>query len=234
MTEWSTEIASSGEDAVIRGEQLENVMDMKFADAIWLLLTSEKPGPKESDLFNTVLSSSIDHGVGNPSTVSARTVQSGGNDMNTSVAAGILALGDKHGGAIEDGMKILQSNKTAQEIVNEYLENGEKIPGLGHKVYDETDPRAEKIFEKAKQLGLAGKYTEKMKKIQEIFAEEKVPLVINVDGAISGVMSDLGWDYRLGKGLFIIARTPGLVAHVREEMDEKDFRRENGEYKGEK
>ena len=234
MTEWSTEIASSGENAKIRGKQLENVMDMEFADAIWLLLTGEEPGPEESDLFNTVLSSSIDHGVGNPSTVSARTVQSGGNDMNTSAAAGVLALGDKHGGAIEEGMKILQSDKTAEEIVQEYLENGEKIPGLGHKVYEDKDPRAEKMFRKAKDLGLSGQYMEKMKKIQEVFAEKKVSLVMNVDGAISGVMSDLGWDYRLGKGLFIIARTPGLVAHVREEMDEQDFRREDGEYVGEK
>lgn len=233
MTEWKTEIASSGKNAKIRGKDLENVMDMEFADAIWHLLTGEEPGPEESDLFNTVLSSSIDHGVGNPSTVSARTVQSGGNDMNTSVAAGVLALGDKHGGAIEEGMKILQSEKTAEEIVEQYLENGEKIPGLGHKVYDDEDPRAEKMFQKAKDLGLAGQYTEKMKEIQKIFAEKKIPLVINVDGAISGVMSDLGWDYRLGKGLFIIARTPGLVAHVREEMDEDDFRREDSEYVGE-
>lgn len=233
MTEWRTEIASSGENAKIRGEKLETVMDMEFADAIWLLLTGEEPDPDESDLFNTVLSSSIDHGVGNPSTVSARTVQSGGNDMNTSVAAGVLALGDKHGGAIEEGMKILQSDKTAEEIVKEYLENEQKIPGLGHKVYDEKDPRAEKMFQKAEELGLSGEYTEKIKEIQEIFAEKKVPLVINVDGAISGVMSDLDWDYKLGKGLFIIARTPGLVAHVREEMDEEDFRRENGEYVGE-
>ncbi|EGQ42718.1 MAG: citrate synthase [Candidatus Nanosalina sp. J07AB43] len=109
MSEWETDISSSGRDAVIRGEDLEDVMDMDFADAIWLLLKGEKPSEKESKIFNTILSSSIDHGVGNPSTVSARTVQSGGNDMNTSVAAGVLALGDKHGGAIEECMRILQS-----------------------------------------------------------------------------------------------------------------------------
>ncbi|AOV95444.1 hypothetical protein AQV86_06035 [Nanohaloarchaea archaeon SG9] len=233
MTEWRTEIASSGEDGKIRGQDMEKVMGMEFADAIWLLLKGEEPGAEESQLFNTVLSSSIDHGVGNPSTVSARTVQSGGNDMNTGVAAGVLALGDKHGGAIEEGMKTLQSQKTPEEIVEEHLERGEKIPGLGHKVYDDRDPRAEKIFQKAENLGLKGEYAEKMKEIKNVFAEKKIPLVINVDGAISAVMSDLDWDYRLGKGLFIIARTPGLVAHVREEMDEDDFRREEGEYIGE-
>lgn len=233
MTDWETEVASSGEDAGIRGVDLEEVMDMDFADAIWLVLKGEEPSQKESELFNTILSSSIDHGVGNPSTVAARTVQSGGNDMNTSVAAGVSALGDKHGGAIEDAMKMLQQEKDAEKVVENALEDGEKIPGLGHKVYDHKDPRAEKIFSKAEELGIAGELVEKMRDIQKVFAEEKVGLVINVDGAIGGVMSDLGWDYRLGKGIFIIARTPGLVAHVREEMDEEDFRREDGDYVGE-
>lgn len=233
MTDWKTEVSSSGENSVVRGVPREEIMDMDFADAIWLTLMGEKPSEKESEIFNTVLSSSIDHGVGNPSTVSARTIQSGGNGMNASVAGGVLALGDKHGGAIEEGMKILQSEKTAKEIVEEYLEKGEKIPGLGHKVYQEEDPRTQKIFQKAQELGVTGEYTQKMKDIQKEFADRKVKLVINVDGAISGVMSDLGVDYRLGKGLFIIARTPGLVAHVREEMDGEDFRREDGEYVGE-
>ena len=209
-------------------------MEMGFADAIWLLMKGEKPSEKESEIFNMVLSSSIDHGVGNPSTVSARTVQSGGNDMNTSVAAGILSLGDKHGGAIEECMEILQSEKSAEEIVEEYLENGDKIPGLGHKVYDDEDPRTAEIFEKAEELGLTGKHVEKMKDIQDVFADRKVRLVLNVDAGIAALMSDLGWEPELGKGFFIISRTPGLVAHVREEMDEPDFRREEGEYKGEK
>jgi len=231
--EWKTSISSSGEEAVIRGEKLEQVMDMDFADTIWLLLKGNKPTEKESELFNTILSSSIDHGVGNPSTVSARTVQSGGNDMNTSVAGGILSLGDAHGGAIEECMQILQSQKTAEEIVEEYLENGDKIPGIGHKVYDDVDPRAQKMLQKAEKLGLSADHVKKMKEIKQVFSEKKVNLVMNVDGAIAAVMSDLGWEPELGKGFFIIARTPGIVAHVREEMDEPDFRREKGEYIGE-
>jgi citrate synthase len=232
--EWETEIASSGEDAVIRGESLEDVMDMDFSEAIWLLLKGAKPSEEESEIFRTVLSSSIDHGVGNPSSVSARTVQSGGNDMNTSVAAGILALGDSHGGAIDEAMEILQSEKTAEEIVQECLENGKKIPGLGHKVYEDEDPRTAKMFEKAEEQGVSGKHIQKMKEIQKVFSKKKISLVINVDGGIAAVMSDLDWEPELGKGFFIIARTPGLVAHVREEMDEENFRRQDGEYVGEK
>jgi citryl-CoA lyase len=234
MTDWETSISDSGEDAVVRGESLEDVMDMNFSDAIYLILKGERPEEKESEMFNTILSSCIDHGVGNPSTVAARTVQSGGNSMNTSVAAGISALGDKHGGAIEECMELLQSETSAEEIVREKLENGEKIPGLGHKVYKDEDPRSRKMLEKAEELGLKGEFTEKMMEVQRIFGEEKVDLVMNVDGAIAGIMSDLGFEPELGKGFFIIARTPGLVAHVREEMDEEDFRREDGVYKGDK
>jgi len=232
--EWSTEISSSGKDAVIRGEKLENISEMDFADAIWLILKGEKPSEKESELFKTILSISIDHGVGNPSTVSARTVQSGGNGMNTSVAAGISALGDSHGGAIEEAMEILQSENSAEEIVENYLESGKRLPGLGHKVYSEEDPRASRILEKTEELGLTGGAVKKMKNIKEALAQQKVELVLNVDGAIAAVMTDLDWDYKLGKGIFIIARTPGIVAHVHEEMSEKPFRRQKGSYKGEK
>lgn len=230
MVDWKTSISSSGEDAVVRGEDLEDVMDMNFSEAIFLILKGESPNKEESEMFNTVLSSCIDHGVGNPSTVAARTVQSGGNSMNNSVSAGISALGDKHGGAIEECMELLQSDASAEEIVIDKLKAGEKIPGLGHKVYKDADPRSQKILDKAEDLGLKGEYTDKMLEVQRTFAEEKVELVLNVDGAIAGVMSDLGFEPELGKGFFIIARTPGLVAHVREEMDEEDFRREEGEY----
>ena len=232
MTEWKTEISSSGKDSVVRGVPRDEVMEMEFADSIWLLLKGGKPSEKESEMFNMILSSSIDHGVGNPSTVSARTVQSGGNDMNTSVAGGILALGDSHGGAIEECMEILQSERSAEGIVDEYLESGEKIPGIGHKIYKDKDPRAQKMLDKAEELGLAGENVEKMKEIRDVFAERKVDLVMNVDAGIAAVMSDLGWEPELGKGFFIISRTPGLVAHVREERDESDFRREDGEYVG--
>jgi citrate synthase len=80
--EWRTSISSAGEDAEIRGEKLEDVMELPFSDAVFLVLSGRKPSDGESELFSTVLSSCVDHGVGNPSTVSARTVQSGGNEPN--------------------------------------------------------------------------------------------------------------------------------------------------------
>lgn len=232
MTEWRTSVSDAGEDACVRGVPLEEVMEMDFADAIWLLHRGEPPTDAEARVFTAILSGCIDHGVGNPSSVAARTIQSGGNGLNTSVAGGILALGDLHGGAIEDAMRFLQEGGRAEDIVDRYLEADERIPGLGHRVYDDEDPRTAKLFAIAEDEGVAGEYVEKYRDVQATFADRKVPLVINVDGAIAAIASDLGWEWQLGKGLFIMARTPGLVAHVREEMDEKPFRRTSGEYIG--
>lgn len=230
MTDWSTSVSSDGEDGVIRGVPRDEVAEMDFSDAIFLVLSGEKPSGQESELFNTLLSISIDHGVGNPSTVAAKTVQSGGNPMNASVASGTLALGEKHGGAIEGCMEMLQEDAEPKEIVERRVEAGELIPGVGHKLYEDEDPRATKVIEKAEELGISGRYVEKMEEIREEFAKTKVELPLNVDGAIAAAMSDLGWGPELGKGIFIVARTPGLVAHVREEMESDEVRREFGEY----
>jgi len=54
MADWETEISSSGENAVIRGEPLENVMEMNFVDSIWLLLRGKnllRKNPRFSILF---------------------------------------------------------------------------------------------------------------------------------------------------------------------------------------
>jgi len=93
--------------------------------------------------------------------------------MNTSVGAGILALGDSHGGAIEGCMKMLQSEKSPEQIIDQSLEKGKNIPGLGHKVYEDKDPRAQKILEKAENLGMSGQNIQKMLDIQEAFTEKK-------------------------------------------------------------
>lgn len=232
MSEWETAISDSGEDACVRGVPLETVMDLPFGDAIWLLHRGELPTESESRVFNAILSGCIDHGVGNPSSVATRTIQSGGNGLNTAVAGGVLALGDLHGGAIEDAMWMLQEGGEPAELVDRRIAEGDRIPGLGHRVYDDEDPRSAKLFDIAAEQGADGAYVEKYHAIRDEFADRKVPLVINVDGAIAAIMSDLGWDWQLGKGLFIMARTPGLVAHAREEMDEDPFRRATGDYTG--
>src|SRR3989338_6926152 len=101
----------------------------------------------------------------------------------------------------------------------------------------QTGGRATQIFARAKELGFYGEHCELAVEVEKILEEKKAKKIpINVDGAIAAVISDMGFDYRLGKGFFLIGRVVGLVAHVFEEwVREKPFRRvpeEEIEYDG--
>jgi citryl-CoA lyase len=146
--------------------------------------------------------------------------------MNAALAAGILATGDHHGGAIEELAKLLSTKRTGEEIVESLLRDKARVPGFGHKIYKDKDPRAELLLKTATTLGIAGTYIEEVQAMQEALRTHGKELPINIDGALAALMCGLGLDYRLGKGLFAFARMPGMIAHAAEEMqNEKPYRR---------
>ncbi|MBI3109523.1 citryl-CoA lyase [Candidatus Daviesbacteria bacterium] len=235
---WKTAIAGiiDGE-AHIHGYKVTDLIDkVNFTDAIWLELKGELPTDKERAMLDSILISTIDNGLGPPSITNARISASAGNPMQAAVAAGVLGVGEAHGGAIEECARLLQMGLAADKLVEKVISSGERIPGFGHKVYT-TDPRATQIFAKAKELGFYKEHCELAQEVEKILDEKKGKKIpINVDGAIAAVISDMGFDCRLGKGFFIIGRVVGLVAHVFEEwVREKPFRRvpeEEIEYDG--
>lgn len=229
---WKTSIAGIIEgEGYIHGYKVTELIDkVSFTDAIWLELKGELPTEKEKAMLDSILISTIDNGMGPPSTTNARNSASSGNPMQAAVAAGVLGVGEYHGGAIEECARLLQMGLAADKLVEKVISSGERIAGFGHKVYTE-DPRAKQIFEKAKTLEFFGEYCELAVQVEKILKEKKGKKIpINVDGAIAAVVSDMGFDYRLGKGFFIIGRVVGLVAHIFEEIvREKPFRRIPGE-----
>ncbi len=75
------------------------------------------------------------------------------------------------------------------------------------------------MFEIAEKHDFSGKHIELAKALENrLVTKSGNKLPINVDGAIGAVMSDMGFDYRIGKGFFIISRCAGLIAHAYEEM----------------
>ncbi len=228
---WRTAITQHVEhETYIRGYRLLDLVgNLTFAQAIFLVLKGELPTDAESRMMEAMLVSVIDHGIAPPSVIAARSVASGGNSLNVGVAAGVMAFGSAHGGALEDAMKFLQdgvnSDRGVSEIVSEYLSVKKPIPGFGHRYYKEFDPRTRRLMELAKHYGFYGKHCEFAEAVEEeIFKQKGKRIVLNVDGAIAAVASEMGFDWRLGKGFFIIGRVPGLVAHVFEELTtEKPF-----------
>lgn len=236
---WKTSIAGIVDGEVhIHGYKVTELIDkVGFTDAIWLELKGELPTDKEKAMLDAILISTIDNGLGPPSTTNARNSASAGNPMQAAVAAGVLGIGESHGGAIEECAHLLQMGMSAEKLVGKAIGSGDRIPGFGHKIYKDEDPRATQIFNKAKSLGFYGEHCELAKVVEvELEKQKGKKIVINVDGAIAAVVSDMGFDYRLGKGFFIIGRVVGLVAHIFEEwIREKPFRRiadEEIEYDG--
>jgi citrate synthase len=162
--------------------------------------------------------------------------------MNSCVAGGLLSFGKHHAGALELSMKVLQDalklveidgtdsdsddqvQTAAQMVVNHYQTKGEKIPGFGHRFHQE-DPRPPKLIDMAIKNDCFGIHTELALNIQEILFETN-GIRMNIDGANAGILSDLGFEWELGTGIFMIGRLPALVAHVNEEkVRETPFRK---------
>jgi citrate synthase len=215
---------------LIRGYDLIKLIGkISFGDMIYLLFTENLPKGNEGRMIETILVCCAEHGLATPSTNVVRSVASGGVPLQATVAAGIICLGDYHGGAIEDCAKMLSENiqlarkkgfeAAASEIVIHFREAKKRIMGYGHGIHQPQDPRKVKLFEIAEKYGIAGDHM-KLADALEVAMKKifKKSLPLNVDGAIGAIISDLGIDWRLGKAFFFIGRAAGLTAHAYEYM----------------
>jgi citrate synthase len=234
---WRTAITKVEPNKLLtRGHpQEELVGNISFAEMVYLLVKGDLPSKNEAKMLESVLVSFCDHGVTPPSTQSARLMASAGSPMHACLAGGLLAFGKNHAGAIERSMKVLQEgiNKTRSDMdidsmagimVDYFMKREEKIPGFGHR-YHEEDPRAPRMMELAHENECLGRHSELALAIENLLFESK-GIRMNIDGANAGILSDLGFDWRLGSGIFMIGRLPGIMAHVHEEMTrESPFRK---------
>ncbi len=216
---------------LLRGYPIDALMGrVTFAQAVFLAIKGELPGDEEARMLDAILVSSVDHGVTPPSCLAARTVASTGSPLNAALAGGILAISKHHGGAIEDSMRVIQEavrrnkeiHNTQEEmasiIVREHRERHKRLPGFGHRIHT-RDPRTIKMFQIASDLGIAGEYVGMSKAIEGAIEKSSgKSLPINVDGAIAALLCEMEFPPELANAFFIMARIPGLVAHVYEEQ----------------
>src|ERR1041384_2670740 len=236
---WNTAITRIEPNRVaVRGYDIAELMgSVSFGAAAYLILTGELPKPAVAKLRDAILVSSIDHGATPPSALAARTTASTGASLSAAVAAGIMSINRHHGGAIKDcarQLKAIAERATREKISIEEAatrtlaamrESGERMSGFGHRVHTK-DPRTAKLFELTREAGIDGPHMKAARAVEKSFADAKKALPINVDGAIGAILADLGMNPAAFNGIFMIARTPGLVAHVIEEQTrEKPIRR---------
>jgi citrate synthase len=149
--------------------------------------------------------------------------------ISAAIAAGILAIGDEHGGAgeaciamIGNGLlevkeRSLPIETIADEVVQRVIAKGARVPGFGHRVHRTVDPRVEVLFSLARQGNKEGDGIRFIRALHAAVTTRIKPLPINIDGALAAVLYDLGFPPEAGKFIFIIGRVAGLTAEVAEE-----------------
>jgi citrate synthase len=221
---------STADQIFVRGHDLtaDLIGKVSLGDVAFLELKGRLPSHQESVMFNALAVTLVEHGL-TPSTIAARLTYFGAPEaLQAAVAAGLLGMGDRFGGSIEQAARILQEapadgdlRATARHIVESHQASKQIIPGLGHPVHKRADPRTTRLFELAAKNGFSGRYVQ----LIEVVAEEATSaygrdLPVNATGAIAAIASEMEFPWRITRGLAVMARAIGLVAHLQEEMDE--------------
>ncbi|MBP6716841.1 MAG: citryl-CoA lyase [Acidobacteria bacterium] len=231
MDNWRTGITTHDDDGIwYCGHDVAGLMRTEsFAGTTFLLHHGRLPNDGERRLFEAILVGIADHGPGSPSAMSARTVATGNRVApEAAVAAGILAIGDAHGGAGWACQRLLMlaidraardgvsDDIAAEDVVREECAAGRRLPGFGHRTHSQ-DPRTAVLLLMAEELGVAGAGVRMVRAFERAVARQVKPLPINVDAAMAAVLCDMGFPPVVAKLMFIVGRAAGLSAEVLEE-----------------
>ena len=232
MDPWRSAIVDAGPSHIrVRGHDvLELMQKASFTDLVFLLHHERLPSPTERRILDAILIGSADHGAGAPSCAAARLAASGNRQsVSAAVAAGVLTIGDEHGGAGSGCMELIATglersqrdglplDAVAGGMVDDVKAAKQRLPGFGHRVHSTIDPRVAVIFGLAEEGGLAGDGIRMARALEAALRDRGTPVPLNIDGALAAVLHDMGFPPRMGSLLFIIARVAGISAEVLEE-----------------
>lgn len=231
----STEIGTTTPDAIhVRGLDLSKDIlgHFDFVDMICWLAWARRPEPREKDMLNLLLVTAADHGL-TPSAISARMTYLGAPEsLQGAVAAGLLGAGSHFLGTVQNAAELwarhakdLADDTTdeavlacARELVRHAREHRQAIPGVGHPIHVDGDPRVPTLRRVSERNGYFGRHWRLALAVEHVLCVElRKPLPLNAAGANGAVMADMGLDPLFGRGLALIGRAAGLVAHVMEE-----------------
>jgi citrate synthase len=224
--------ASNAETILVRGRDLcgELIGHITFTDHTWLLVTGQLPSAEQRRVLDATLVAIAEHGLVPSVQASRMTLAAAPEALQGAVAAGILGCGSVILGAAEAAGQLLHTivkraetaaslAAAAAEVLWEYRDARAAIPGYGHPLHKGQDPRAKRLLDIGAEAGIRRGYAEAALAVERALPEiVGKPLVLNVSGAIPAVLLDVGYPLLALKGVPILARTAGLIAHLLEEQ----------------
>lgn len=225
---------SDATSITVRGKDLcgEIIGKMNFTAYFWLLVTGVQPTEEQEFFANAVLCALAEHGLV-PSVVAARmTYAAAPEALQGAVSAGLLGCGSVVLGSAEVAGRFQAEcvrdwkdsgddiHEVAVRNIRKLRETTKAIPGFGHPQHSEGDPRANLLLQLADERGASGDHVAMLRALQAALPETiGRSLPVNVNGPIPAVMLDVGWPLAALKGLALLCRTGGLVAHLTEEAE---------------
>jgi citrate synthase len=230
-----TSICTSDEHTiVVRGRDLSKdlIGKVSFVEHFFLLLTGKPPSAGEAAVLNATLVAIAEHGLV-PSVQAARMTFAAAPDaMQGAVAAGILGCGSVVLGSSETAGRMyseidakLQAGASIDEaalgVMKAWRAAGRSIPGYGHPLHKERDERVGALFDVARAAGTDLRFVAIAEAVEALMPEVlNKALKLNVSGAIPAVLLGAGFPVQALKGVPILARTAGLIAHLFEEIQQ--------------
>jgi citrate synthase len=231
---WTTEIIDIHPGTIaLRGYPIEELIgNVGFPDMVYLLLRGELPARAQAALLEAAMVASVDHGPHAPAIAISRMAVTCGLPVNGAMASAINALDDIHGGPGQQCMELYRDIaveageddpvKAVDTVLQRWREAGTKyFPGFGHRFHP-LDPRTPRLFElldDAVKAGIvSGRFTRIGRAVEAALGRGRArPVPMNIDGITAVIYSELGFEPELGRGIFILARSVGILAHAWEE-----------------
>ncbi|MGV9343074.1 citryl-CoA lyase [Streptomyces sp. NPDC003688] len=229
--------ASDPERITLLGHDLaEDVMgSVGFGELAFWLAAQRRPSPAETRVFEAVLAALADHGFTPTAIVTRLTYLSAPDSVQGALAAGLLGGGSRFLGVTEDTGRFLHDvlvsldgdlpkdeqgwDAVALSTVRESRAAGEFVPGLGHHVHKDGDPRTPRLMRIAEEEGLFGPHLSLFAAIGRVHPDvlgRTLPL--NGAGVCGAALADLGLPLELLRGFALLARTAGLIGQLAEEL----------------
>jgi citrate synthase len=218
----------------IRGKDLVHdlIGKIDFSAYFWFLVTGTEPTPVQRFFVDAALVSIAEHGM-MPSVIAARmTYASGPEALQGAVAAGLLGSGSVILGsgqasglwlaeliATAEREKISNDDAAAKGIAALRAER-KPIPGFGHPLHVDGDPRADLLLRLADEKEVSANNVAMLRAVHRVLPGiSGRSLPINLNGALPAVMIDVGFPLAALKGIALLGRTAGLIGHLQEEAE---------------